>query len=652
MDDLREDVMNEAEITNIESLIQTHKLIIPIAQRPYVWTEENVDRFINDVFSTKDTNKKFSLGTICLLKDDTDCTVWDGQQRLITTHLLLTAILRYVEEYFEDFDVDKIESVTMSKTKLTRSYFENADVFDEISKTYRRRPTITYMLMNSDLSMQYITSNLFSPSLIKFRDEGDDSTYNFKCRLCGKDTENVSVEDLDIKVTTDKLRAHLAKCQNLESKYRSVKFTGLQVYDKSNMFYNLDYIYCYLELMMKEIIKKYNFNDEEDVIRYLISMLITNNNINCFYTNDTESAGIIFEYENDRGKSCEKFDLVKNKILVNLMDNPSHDLKRFFENQYFATFNKTNKNNLEYLMLSIELHEKSFDPIETVFNKDHSIEYLKVWNAICEEIHRLSKDNIGSYLIESKNLILLKYMYLPIVLLKPNVRKQLIKQIVSFLFLREFANSVRITKDFDTFEQFLNPKMNVLNNVGKFLSKLLNPNLKDNFINTLSTYEFNNFNEIKLVTRILFLYNSWLTNNIDIIVDNLSLEHIIAKYNKRNGEYKLIDTIGNFTLLCLITNKQTRVKGNSSLRIRSYKDKKESYVGSGLLLNKELTKHYDEFDTDDHIKDRSQKIATKLYRILMSNMTLQPVNIDEDEFKGLYEELPTTNLKSVKIKHY
>ncbi|MFD0976562.1 DUF262 domain-containing protein [Salinimicrobium gaetbulicola] len=68
------------------------KLNIPEYQRPYVWTEKQINRLLNDLsdYQQRDETDKpmFYLGSIILHQDDDKLNIIDGQQR-ITTMLML-----------------------------------------------------------------------------------------------------------------------------------------------------------------------------------------------------------------------------------------------------------------------------------------------------------------------------------------------------------------------------------------------------------------------------------------------------------------------------------------------------------------------------------------------------------------------------------
>ncbi|WP_278539549.1 DUF262 domain-containing protein [Fusobacterium varium] len=80
----------------VELFNDLHWFNIPSYQRPYVWTEENISEFLDDITYAFENNisEKYFLGSLVLQKKiGFDYDVLDGQQRL-TTICILLAILR------------------------------------------------------------------------------------------------------------------------------------------------------------------------------------------------------------------------------------------------------------------------------------------------------------------------------------------------------------------------------------------------------------------------------------------------------------------------------------------------------------------------------------------------------------------------------
>ena len=68
---------------------------VPLYQRPYAWTTEQVDELLDDLTDAmKRDSEPYFLGSVVLIKSDGDAKseVVDGQQRLTTLTMLLCAL--------------------------------------------------------------------------------------------------------------------------------------------------------------------------------------------------------------------------------------------------------------------------------------------------------------------------------------------------------------------------------------------------------------------------------------------------------------------------------------------------------------------------------------------------------------------------------
>ncbi len=80
-------------IISIKDLLKTSSLSIPDYQRPYKWTEKNVNQLIDDIIENK-AKSAYRIGTIVIHDNKKDGTldIVDGQQRTITLFLLAYAL--------------------------------------------------------------------------------------------------------------------------------------------------------------------------------------------------------------------------------------------------------------------------------------------------------------------------------------------------------------------------------------------------------------------------------------------------------------------------------------------------------------------------------------------------------------------------------
>ncbi len=85
----------------IGSVLKQHRITVPINQRAYSWTKREVRALFRDFTKTiADGERSYFLGTIVTIPKTGDILeVSDGQQRLATTAILLSAIRDHLAEH-------------------------------------------------------------------------------------------------------------------------------------------------------------------------------------------------------------------------------------------------------------------------------------------------------------------------------------------------------------------------------------------------------------------------------------------------------------------------------------------------------------------------------------------------------------------------
>lgn len=94
----------EASDKEINDIFNNVVFTIPRNQRKYVWNKDNWKELLDDVLSSYHSNRPHFIGSIVLKDNKTQngvnyYTVIDGQQRITTTIILLTSIIRLFKEY-------------------------------------------------------------------------------------------------------------------------------------------------------------------------------------------------------------------------------------------------------------------------------------------------------------------------------------------------------------------------------------------------------------------------------------------------------------------------------------------------------------------------------------------------------------------------
>lgn len=131
----------EPRIISVKELITKSSLCIPIYQRPYKWSQRNVNQLIEDIILHV-KKSSYRLGTVILHKDIDKNTevinynIVDGQQRTITLVLIAKAILERRREF-------TIKNENLNKTldhlshNLLNFKFSNEISFINIQNNYQ-----------------------------------------------------------------------------------------------------------------------------------------------------------------------------------------------------------------------------------------------------------------------------------------------------------------------------------------------------------------------------------------------------------------------------------------------------------------------------------------------------------------------------------
>jgi hypothetical protein len=91
------------------ALLRQYRLAVPPNQREYSWTDVEVTQLLQDFAKAANDGTDYFLGAIVTIpRKDGVLDVVDGQQRLATTALLLTAIRDYLEDKHEGILVESI----------------------------------------------------------------------------------------------------------------------------------------------------------------------------------------------------------------------------------------------------------------------------------------------------------------------------------------------------------------------------------------------------------------------------------------------------------------------------------------------------------------------------------------------------------------
>lgn len=116
-------------------------LFVPMYQRKYSWTSEEAYKFIDDLMHAADNTEKY-FGSVVLKPIDGKMAIVDGQQRLLTSCLLLFAA--------KADEIDGISSVTLQPHMADKAEFERIQT--ELTYTSGTRMGAIFTLFRRMLS--------------------------------------------------------------------------------------------------------------------------------------------------------------------------------------------------------------------------------------------------------------------------------------------------------------------------------------------------------------------------------------------------------------------------------------------------------------------------------------------------------------------
>ena len=121
-------ILNVLNDDNTSLFDKDYKFVIPIYQRAYSWSENDIEKLIDGILNSKDT---YNLGIIVVYKNKNKYEVIDGQQRLTTLYMILK-LLKKVDNNIEfshrkkSFDTLKnIKSIIEKTDEKSNKYDQN-----------------------------------------------------------------------------------------------------------------------------------------------------------------------------------------------------------------------------------------------------------------------------------------------------------------------------------------------------------------------------------------------------------------------------------------------------------------------------------------------------------------------------------------------
>jgi len=583
------------------------KLRIPMNQREYSWGEREITKFLDDIFKIYEEGKYFEkMGSIINLNYNNGNDIYDGQQRILTTILILNVIgclspkLRGKINQLLTVDTE-LDNLTHEQEKIKEKCKCNI-----IPKIYCINPYdmegLVNVFNNKIKSWTEYLCNINDHEEL-FEDDAD-----YTCKEC-----NITIaRKADFK-------------KHIISKHDYIKpESNTKIHD------------AFIEIYNYFILKKYN---EQSLIK-LHNFILDEIDIQYYDCNDPEYVSRIFDWENNRGKAVETLDIIKNPILVKIPDDKKVEVYERWESlkhnkEYYKEYNIYKNFGQKIFDVAIQLYNNDIQKTEfqrtinheelfrTIIDSKDTYKEINNFFQIVENLFdlmkQISKDKFGRLLNNTSRICLNWEGYmvclLPIFYRIKKIDTELIKLITKWYFRNlQFKNKTfnhicyvyEFVKIANEFLKNSNYNYNYFKEITECLRK--NKDIDDErYIVELSRMNFKSTN----ATYLLLFYETCISTDIHTVPLDYTLEHIYCQKDKTNLINKsLIDNIGNLTLI-EGKNSENGHKGNSSLGSKSYAQKRKSYGESSCRITRNIAEKYSTFEEKD-ISERNKYIINEL----------------------------------------
>jgi hypothetical protein len=591
------------------------ELFIPMNQRNYEWNNDTIEKFLTDIKEIYEEDKYVErMGSIIIFKDNNDNHyIYDGQQRTITTLLLLYCISLLDNEI--GTDIKKL--IFHNKLHLDRRGTKKQKT--QLKKGYRNIPKLKCVNPNDNTALIEIFNNKYVPKIKLYKKEND----LFKC--LHKECDVTTKRESDMK--RHYLNVHESDLSYLK-KYSTI----------SSVYNAYEYILEYL----------YNLDYSAEKLYDLYGFIIEDIDIQLFTCDNEYYVSKIFDWENNMGQKLDAFDIIKNNFIMKVSDDNKMDVYEKWERLINININDLIENRDNKYIISIKDYGKKIfalaihfynKEISRVFYKDKDYNKLLSSDNVYNEILTLFDIiiEINKIIVDIHNdkygrlLPLLNISYecyiwliLPVFYFTKNKTNKinLLKLVVKW-GIRNYKFKSRPFNNVSYSNTFLNIANAVINNKEYDYLTKLKKCFNDNNTDTLSEDNY----ELSLLNKryknndakplLLFLETETVTD-ISIVPLNYDLEHIHPK-SIVNDEItnEEICMIGNHTLL-ESKNSSNGHTGNKGLGNTSYENKCLSYSDSNCKLTNKIVNEYKIFGKNE-ILHRTKKIAALLNKLTLYN---------------------------------
>lgn len=552
---------------------------IPLNQRRYEWNDIQVKQFMDDMVHMYNSKYIYSMGKIIIYNDDDgNDYIYDGQQRLITTYLLMCVLFKF---NYNDFKI-QMRVNRDCEYELHNFHKEILDQGD-----FESLPKIHCMNQDDMMALVYAFNNGISSMKQHIKNVNNFNCYedyfivkgNYECK-CGA-----------------VYKLHTGFVKHLVKEHNFIRN------DKSNIYKAYECIYIYLS-------EKIKIQNNKQEIYKLMNFIFNETYIDYCKCDNSNYVSYLFEFRNNRGVKVKELDIIKNRILIRI----PNEHKQEFYNKWEIWKNKKSENGLKYKdnlfrcainLLSGNFNNLSLDiKFSSYLKTEKDNLYIKM-NKLFKHMektellyNKIFNNNFGALFIQDSKIFhidwnIFNYVVFPLCVYS-GYKQDIIYDIINLHIRKLCINSNLLLNIYDNFKDIIprcvnNGMGNYYNIFKKKLSEIINEKLKDNELNNIK------IKDLKVAKILLLFIELKKQNNGFKIPDNYSVEHIIPQKNNKNIDKKIINNIGNLTLL-EFKNSNNGHKGNSSIKNIDYDKKIISYSGSYFKLTNELSTKYKTFN--------------------------------------------------------
>ena len=562
----------------------SNKYQIPDYQRPYVWSEEKVEEFFNDLISDEAASLSFLGSFIFQKKGDGVYDIVDGQQRMITLAILI-AVLRDISKKI----LNKGELSEIEKDRLISFASSLSDrLIDKTSFGETEGYTLKVWSSDEEFFNSFILEgrgiNPNRPPKRFLSQFNMYKNYNFLYKQVNNlitQSESALVAFRKINNSIDKLRVITIEVDSDEEAYTAFEIVNARGQELGNM-----------DLLKNLFYKNANANDDLD---------------------------------NMKAKWME---VISNIEDVSAVKVNTESFLKYFWHSYFGGTKFTTSKNL-YRNFSNYIRQNGYDSVA-----DDLVKNSKIFRSFFDLIdyNWTEKQDYNTQILTFLKNIRSFEVTQPYILFMSIIRNEIdprkVRDIIGATEKFHFAYSTISKKQANKVEKLYGKFAEEFENVGtedaqavgniytKFIQKLeeLFPG-ESEFMENFKKIDYRRSkhrNIIRYVFQKINLEDTQGATSFNFEENLTNLEHIAAQSGNKNIELESMHQIGNILPLSKYINSAA---GNASI-----KDKVIEYYKSNdsIPLVKEFVEKLEKNNyqwTEDNINQRTELLGKKIYKI-------------------------------------